>query len=237
MPADAPTVAETMPEHSPERPADRRRRLLLGFELVLLTIGIPLAFRLGLMPVHPFVVLWTAAIGCTIALVLDRSFDRRQLWNAAELRRLWPTIGTRFAILGTAIAAFTALALPSFFLAFPRENPGIWAMVMVFYPLLSVYPQGVIYRAFVLHRYRPLVPSRTALIAVSAVAFGFMHVIFRNPIAVSMTIAGGLLFAWTHLRSRSLLVSSIEHALYGQLIFTVGLGWFFYHGAIEYQDF
>jgi hypothetical protein len=33
----------------------------------------------------------------------------------------------------------------------------------------------------------------------------------------------------------SLLTSSIEHALYGCWLFTVGLGQFFYHGRVRLQ--
>jgi membrane protease YdiL (CAAX protease family) len=48
-----------------------------------------------------------------------------------------------------------------------------------------------------------------------------------------MTLVGGLLFAHTYWKTRSLLVSAIEHALYGCLLYTIGLGRFFYHGAVH----
>lgn len=35
----------------------------------------------------------------------------------------------------------------------------------------------------------------------------------------------------TYRRARSLLAASIEHALYGMLVFSVGLGRFFFHGT------
>ncbi|MEU4707697.1 hypothetical protein AB0G00_14815 [Nocardia salmonicida] len=41
----------------------------------------------------------------------------------------------------------------------------------------------------------------------------------------------GVLFATRYQRTRSLLTTSVEHALYGILMFTIGLGDFFYHGA------
>jgi membrane protease YdiL (CAAX protease family) len=46
-----------------------------------------------------------------------------------------------------------------------------------------------------------------------------------------LTFVAGLLFAWRYQATGSLLVSSMEHALYGCYIFTVGLGELFYHGA------
>jgi len=103
--------------------------------------------------------------------------------------------------------------------------------VMVLYPVLSVYPQAIIYRAFFFARYRPLFPNTALLIAMSAVAFSFAHIIFRNPIALTFTLVGGALFAWRYAETGSLFSSSVEHALYGCWMFTIGLGQYFYKGA------
>jgi uncharacterized protein len=46
-----------------------------------------------------------------------------------------------------------------------------------------------------------------------------------------LTFFGGILFAWRYVETGSLLTSSVEHALYGCWLFTVGLGVYFYHGA------
>jgi hypothetical protein len=46
-----------------------------------------------------------------------------------------------------------------------------------------------------------------------------------------LTLVGGVLFGYHHALSRSLLLVSIEHALFGQVMFTVGLGRFFCHGS------
>jgi membrane protease YdiL (CAAX protease family) len=108
-----------------------------------------------------------------------------------------------------------------------------WAVVMVAYPVSSVYPQGLLYRAFFFQRYGGLFKGKWTMIVASAVAFAFLHIIFRNWLAVDLTLAGGLLFAWRYERTGSLAVSSIEHALYGCWLFTVGLGQYFYHGTIE----
>jgi membrane protease YdiL (CAAX protease family) len=91
----------------------------------------------------------------------------------------------------------------------------------------------VIYRVFVMHRYRSLLPldgrkQEWALICLSAFTFSFMHIVFRNPVAVVLTLIGGVIFARRQMRTRSLFVSSLEHALYGCFLFTVGLGDFFY---------
>jgi hypothetical protein len=47
-----------------------------------------------------------------------------------------------------------------------------------------------------------------------------------------LSAAAGWIFARRYQQTRSLLATSIEHALYGVLAFTVGLGDLFYHGAV-----
>jgi membrane protease YdiL (CAAX protease family) len=113
-----------------------------------------------------------------------------------------------------------------------RQSPGFWAVVMVLYPVLSVYPQGLVYRAFFFERYAVLFPGKWTMIVASALAFAFMHLIFRNWLAVGLTFAGGLLFAARYAETGSLATSCFEHALYGCWLFTVGLGQYFYHGTI-----
>jgi hypothetical protein len=65
----------------------------------------------------------------------------------------------------------------------------------------------------------------------SAAAFGFAHLMFGTVASVALTLVGGWLFARTYQRTRSLLAASVEHALYGVLAFTIGLGDLFYSGA------
>jgi membrane protease YdiL (CAAX protease family) len=98
--------------------------------------------------------------------------------------------------------------------------------------LLSVYPQELLYRAFFVRRYRHLFPRKEFLLLASALVFAWMHLIFRNPFAVVLTLVGGLFFTHTYIRTRSLRLVCLEHALYGNLIFTIGLGEFFTQGML-----
>jgi hypothetical protein len=56
--------------------------------------------------------------------------------------------------------------------------------------------------------------------------------IFRNPLAVGLTMLGGILFAWCYWETGSLFTAGFEHALYGCWLFTVGLGQYFYRRAL-----
>jgi membrane protease YdiL (CAAX protease family) len=71
------------------------------------------------------------------------------------------------------------------------------------------------------------------MVSASGLVFCYAHIIYRNPVALLLTLAGGFMFAHTYLRSASLWFSSIEHALYGDLVFTMGLGYYLYSGAIH----
>jgi membrane protease YdiL (CAAX protease family) len=119
------------------------------------------------------------------------------------------------------------------FLSLPRTNPVLWVAILLLYPVLSVYPQSLVYRAFLFHRYGGLFGNGPLTVIASAVAFGFLHVIFRNGWAVGLSALAGLLFAARYWQTGSLFVSAFEHALYGGLIFTSGLGRFFYSGAVR----
>jgi membrane protease YdiL (CAAX protease family) len=68
----------------------------------------------------------------------------------------------------------------------------------------------------------------------SAISFAYVHIVFRNPLALALTFLAGLLFGFRYLQTGSLLVSSFEHALYGCAIFTIGLGRSFYYAAARH---
>jgi uncharacterized protein len=115
--------------------------------------------------------------------------------------------------------------------ALASERPGRWLKIMTLYPFTSVLAQEFVYRVFFFHRYGPLFSNRWLLIAANALAFGFAHILFRNWIAVAGTLAGGVLFAWRYERTRSFWAVWTEHTLWGWLVFTVGLGIYFFTGV------
>jgi len=163
-------------------------------------------------------------------LLSDPTFDRNLLWNPKALGRFCPQILITFVCVGVLVAAAVFYFQPQWLFNYVRKTPMFWFLVLLFYPVLSVYPQSVGYRAFLFQSYRKLFPHHLMVVVASAIAFAFVHIIFRNPIAISFTLIGGILFAWRYYESKSLFTSSFEHALYGCWMFTVGLGEFFYRG-------
>lgn len=201
------------------------------FEAALLFVLLPL--RLALWPPRGaiFPLLWVATAYCLMRLLRDPTFPRANLWQIDGWRRVWPGVLLRAALAAVLLTAVTCWLAPQRLLAFPRTRPGVYALVMVLYPVLSAYPQGLIYRGFFAQRYRAWFRSETALLLASAAAFSFAHVVLLNWVAPVFTFVGGLLFMHTYLRTRSLVLAAAEHALYGNLAFTLGIGWYFYAGA------
>lgn len=144
--------------------------------------------------------------------------------------REWFRMLARFAACASLLAVLLAWLHPEWLLAFPRENPRFWLLVCVAYPLLSVLPQGVLYRALWEKRYAATL-SRTASLVIGAAFFSWAHIVFHNAWACAFTFVGGLFFLSSYRRTGSLMFSAIEHALYGDFLFTIGWGAFFYEGT------
>jgi membrane protease YdiL (CAAX protease family) len=177
--------------------------------------------------------LWLLTAWCLYVLLHDPRFDREPLWNAAAFFRYAPQILALFGfVLFVGIVLIVRFA-PELFLGLPRSNPRVWGMLMVLYPVLSVYPQGIVFRAFIFERYRDVFRPDWAILLASAAAFAWVHIAFHNRLALILTGFGGVLFGLRYLQTGSLLITSFEHALYGCAIFTIGIGRSFYHSAMR----
>lgn len=176
-------------------------------------------------------------------LLLDLWFDRRLVWNVRGARRDVPRVLVTFLV-GALLLGVTLWAYePERLFILARERPQILALIATMYPLLSVWPQELAFRVFFFHRYAELfarsgVPtehrtenSRWAFLLLNALVFAWAHIVMLNPLALVICVPGGLLFAYTYARTRSLAAVWLEHALYGVWIFTVGWGWYFFAGA------
>lgn len=206
---------------------ERRYRLVefisLFFALPALLAAAPYRFPL-------FAMLFSALAVSLVMLWFDRRFDRRSLWNADGVKAGIAGVLGLWALGVAALGGMVWWLTPEQWLYLPRNHPGLWLLICVGYPVLSVYPQNVVYRAFMFHRYRGVFDGEHSMVWASALAFCWAHVIFHNWVALALTLAGGLIFARTYQKTRSLLLVSIEHALYGLLIFTIGLGHTLYLG-------
>lgn len=224
-------VKYTSMENEKQNSLKTKNRLYLLAEFIILFVIAPglLYFRISL-PVLP--VLWIFATFCLIILMRDPEFDRANLWRASGLASGGKTMLIQFGASAFALFVLVYFLAPELLFSLMKQRPLLWLIVMFAYPLLSVYPQELVYRTFFFHRYRILFPEKWLFIIVNALLFGYMHIIFHNWVAVGLTIIGGMLFAMSYQSTRSTLLVFVEHSLYGCFLFTVGLGQFFYSGTM-----
>lgn len=199
-------------------------RILEG---VLLFVGIPLLEYFELLPLPKLLVLILVAGYCGYQLWFDPDFGR-SLFGKSESHQISKKILLRVVIIAPALAGLVWALPPLDLFSFPIERPLLWMIVMVLYPLLSALPQEFIYRTFFFHRYQNLTTLKHGDVLCSAAAFSFLHIVYDNWWAVGLSFIAGILFGLTYKQSRSLFWVTVEHIIYGWLLFTLGLGPFFY---------
>ena len=211
------------------------RKIQLWLEFTSFFIALPFVLFLYRVQLKRMVipVLFVGLIVFLIILIRDKTFNRKTLWLSDGFWCHMKPVLLRFVLGGAGLFLLVYLLEPTLLFNFVKGEPKIWLIVMCLYPLVSVYPQEIIYRAFFFHRYKPLFPNPYIMILASGLTFGLVHIFFFNWWALTLSTVGGIMFAWTFHRSRSILFTSIEHGLWGDLIFTVGLGLYFYSGAIN----
>jgi hypothetical protein len=190
-----------------------------GYALIYLVL--PGIIAVGQAPLLAFVGLWV------VTLVLWRRIP----WPGIARLSRHPDIGRIIRRGGWVFVALTLTVTHEARFAFPLQLPERYLVVMLFYPLLSVVPQEVFFRLLwprVVPTYSPIIT-----LVLSALAFGWAHCVFLNPVAVGLSFLGGLLLADTWKKTRNWGLVCVEHTLYGWAVFTSGWGIYFYHGALQ----
>lgn len=206
----------------------RRLELIVLFYMVPLSlVGVRHTIAVLVIPA----LLVCSAI-CLFWLVNNPAFDRLVFTRLEKLKLHLIFIAIPFLLFGTALTVFTAQYMPELFTSFPRGKPMLWWMVMCLYPLLAALPQELIFRVFFFQRYKDLFASSQSLIFFNGLSFGLFHLFYANWYAPILSVFGGWLFAYRYSVTQSLPIVALEHSLWGNLLFTIGLGWYFYSGSI-----
>ena len=211
------------------------RRLWLEFLLiyVLAPVWMALAVGTGWAPVLSVPLVFLGVLLLAIGLLsLTPGFAWRSLLQGSLLPR---RRAAAVFLVGTAMAALllTWWLAPQALFHLPVQSPGIWLLITLFYPVVSVLPQGIIYRALFFERYGGLFSSRRQAMAVNAGVFGLAHLFYLNWVALLLSIIGGWVFAWAYVEQRSFAFAMLLHAVAGWLLFSIGLGAvYFFHGAV-----
>ncbi len=210
------------------------RNLRLGIEMAVLFLAAPFAVS-AVVHDHrvPVFIALLPVLGIVLAgLLVDPTFSvRRELTRGFSVATLASILAV-FILAGGAVAYFVAHYHPAWFLAFPRDRPDTYRKIMLLYPAMSVLAQELVYRTFFFHRYGALFGGAWWLaICLNGILFGLGHVVIGTELAVFGTMATGVLFALRYALTRSYWAVFLEHTLWGALVFTVGLGQFFFTGV------
>ena len=192
-------------------------------ELFILFIGIPVSFVLG-FPFWIKTIIGLVGFVYVVYVLLRIEKNRFKISKSLNWMQFWKR--TFLKLIG--IAVITML----YVWVFDSSNlfhvvinkPLLWGLILVAYSLFSVYPQELIYRLFFFQRYKMLFQNEALFLFFNATLFSLAHLFFRNALVMLITFLGGLLFALTYKKTKSTLLVTIEHAIYGCWLFTVGMG-------------
>ncbi|MEM7650675.1 MAG: CPBP family glutamic-type intramembrane protease [Pseudomonadota bacterium] len=209
-------------------------RPYLIFEFLILCLAVPGYIIITKSAPFLFAFLWGATLYGYLVLrnTSGESLKALWKWSAVNWESMKPML-VRWFLASIAMIIFIYFYDPERFLFLPRERPQVMLGLVTFYPAFSALPQEFIFCTFFFARYAPFFGNGRGMILASAVIFAYAHVLYINPIAPTMSFLGGLIFAQTYWKSRSLALVTLEHSLYGISLFFSGLGWYFYSGAVQ----
>ena len=152
--------------------------------------------------------------------------EKIELFNSLKLpwKPFWKRILVIFPVVVGLTTLYVWLFAPQHLFFVPLENPLLFLFILFVYSVFSVWPQEVLYRTFFFKRYGDFFQSKYLLIFVNATVFCLAHLFFRNTLVLVLTFIGGILFGLTYLKFKSTTLVTIEHAIYGNWLFTVGMG-------------
>lgn len=209
----------------------RPTKLRLWGEFLLLFIGVPIAMLVFFGSYSLFGALAGLTAIAAILLAVTPGFRIKELRQGPVLGE-WRLILVFAAVTAAVCLGLASVLVPERMFGLMLAWPERWLTIMLLYPIVSAAPQELIFRPLFFRRYGALFPNEGVAVFANAFVFGFGHLFYQNPVVILMTTAGGVLFALAYLRHRSFLLAWVLHAIAGQIVFTAGLGIYFYHGAV-----
>ena len=208
-----------------------QRRII---ELMILGGFIPKLMIVQKWSAYMFLFLWGSALYCLIVYLLNPETKGVAVWRWSEVTKhnLKPIL-IRLALSTVFLLCFITVYAPEKRFEMLFYHTDVWTRVMMLYPILSALPQEFIFCVFFFWRYKFLFPNHRKMMAAVTIIFAYVHIIFINPVAPLLTLIAGYFFTSTYAKYKSLALVTIEHALYGNMLFTLGLGWYFWGRAIH----
>ena len=208
-------------------------RYFLAFEFLCLCILTPGYIIFTKSAPFMFAFLWAATLYGFIILRLVYHDHLKELWKwkAVTWKAMRPVL-VRWVVACIGMTLFLYVYDSERVLAMAMDRGWFLLTLFILYPLISALPQEFIFCSFFFERYKPFFGSNYLMVAASAITFAYAHCLYLNPVAPTLSLLGGVIFAMTYLKTKSLAMVTIEHGLYGNFLFFIGLGWYFYGGSV-----
>lgn len=194
-----------------------------SLELLIIFVLIPLSFAFNYAPLLKLII---GVLGFTyiiyvlfkiekIKIRIEKNISWAAFWKLTLIKLLIIIVITSLFVWFTDAKSLFVVIL---------NKPKLWMLILFFYSLFSVYPQELLYRTFFFQRYENLFKNEKIFILINAILFSLAHLFFKNTLVLLLTFIGGILFAITFKKTKSTILVSIEHSIYGCWLFTVGMG-------------
>ena len=193
-----------------------------SLELFLLFILLPVSFLLD-YPIE-FKVALTSIGFVYILIQLKRAGLKLMFPDSRSWRLLSKAILVKLIIIMLITSLYVLIVDPDKLFSVLINNPRLWVLILFIYTFLSVWPQEIVYRTFFYERYSSLIENKWLFIFINAILFSLAHIFLRSFLVQLITFIGGLLFAFTYQKTKSTTIVTIEHAIYGNWLFTIGMG-------------
>lgn len=212
-------------QQSAGQPAGTARWL----EFLTLFVATPLLIAIFLPPGMMFLALFAFTLA-GLGLLALTGFKGRNLTNG------WRRINWRGCVLFGVFVGISGWLIievtrPEASMMLSPERLRFLALLWLLYPLLSALPQELLFRTLFFHRYGGIFPNPLVATIVNAGVFSLAHLMYWSVIVLLMTFVGGLLFAISYLR-RGFPSAWLLHAVAGNMLFTVGMGSYFWSGNV-----
>ena len=192
-------------------------------ELFILFILLPISFTI---PYAVWIKLSIGFLGFLYVIYVLLKVENEKFKIAPNLnwKHFWKETLLKFLIIACLTSLFVWFTNKHMLFEVVINKPIMWIIFLLVYCFFSVYPQELLFRTFYFKRYKNLFKNESLFLFVNAILFSLAHMFFKNSLVIILTFFGGLLFAFTFNKTKSTLLVSIEHAIYGSWLFTVGMG-------------
>ncbi|MGK0387254.1 MAG: membrane protease YdiL (CAAX protease family) [Patiriisocius sp.] len=200
---------------------NKKSALAVEFVLLFILLPIGLAIDFWIWIKIPSVVL---GFGYLLYVLKGLGALKFQIKKGLHWSLFWKRTFVTFLGISILTSLYVWFVQPEALFYVPLNNPLLFVTILFVYSVFSVWPQEVIYRTFFFERYSSLFQDKRVLVFVNAIVFSLAHLFFKNTLVLIFTFVGGLIFGMSYLKFKSTTMVTIEHAIYGNWLFTIGMG-------------